>query len=556
MEKEHFVGGNSNKASSGINACCFNQQDTLELFRNDTTKSAGDRAQPQLIHTLTENSAAAVQWLRERCRVDLSVLAQLGGHSVPRTHRPAQGMVGAEIIAQLRHQLQPFEKTGQLQIYTDTLVTELIHTGNENDNQPIVLVNGVMYKAHDGAVRKLYSSHVVLATGGFAADRSAQSLLSQHRPELVPFATTAGPWSTGDGILLGQSMGAAVIDMEYVQLHPTGFVDPANPNDSSKVLAAEVTRGVGGILLNHQGQRFANELGLRSYVTDQMLRHDAHYRATGRWNVETAAVPTFALVLGSAAAASARKHVDFYTSKGLLTRLEGGVEALAKWLPGSPETLVQTLQEYQKASDLGRDEFGKTFFPGVPRINDRNETFYVGRVTPVLHFTMGGLQIDAQGHVLTVRDEQVMTGLWAVGEVSGGVHGVNRLGGNSLLECAVFGRIVGQAIPVAAANYESVKVSESSTIKSEANQKKKPKPALRTISRGELAKHSTPEDCWVAVHGTVYDLTQFANEHPAGKAPIHMHAGKDATETFDILHNKRLLQQYADVLVVVGKLGK
>ena len=261
-------------------------------------------------------------------------------------------------------------------------------------------------------------------------------------------------------------------------------------------------------------------------MTDQMLRHDVHYRARGRWNVETA-VPTFALVLGSAAAANARKHIDFYTSKGLLTRWEGGVEALAKWLPAPTETLTQMLEDYQIAAERGRDEFDKTFFPGVPRINDRNETFYVGRVTPVLHFTMGGLQIDAQGHVLTVRDDnrlEVMAGLWAVGEVSGGVHGVNRLGGNSLLECTVFGRIVGQTIPIAAHSYESIKRSESSTIRLERIQKRKPKPALRTISKDELAKHSTPDDCWVSVHGTVYDLTRFANEHPAGKAPIHMHA--------------------------------
>jgi flavocytochrome c len=534
LEKQHTLGGNSNRASSGINACCRDQNnDTLALFRQDTTISAGKAARPDLIEVLTSNSAAAVSFLQQQ-GVDLSLLAQLGGHSVPRTHRPRDGMVGAEIIDRLGLNLGKY--SNQVKIFTDARVTQIL---DSNGN-----VEGIEY-IHNGRKRSLYTSTIVLATGGFASDRSPKSLLAIHRPELLGFPATAGDFSTGDGIKLVEKLHPNLIDMEYIQLHPTGFVDPNDPTNPTKILAAEVTRGVGGILLNETGDRFCNELGLRSYVTSQMLNHDLQYKNTGTW-VDRNPPPHFALILGSEAAEAAEKHIRFYVLKGLLKKVQG-VHALAAWLNVPTDKLIETFSQYRKDAATGQDAFGKTSFRGLPSINLETETFYSGKVTPVLHYCMGGLAIDTHGRVLK-KNGAVIPGLYAAGEVSGGVHGENRLGGNSLLECTVFGRIVGQNVPLR--KPFSVKKSFSIVAAWKGFAEKE----LRTVPLSELSKHNNPQDCWVAIRGVVYDLTSFAKEHPAGRGPIHMYAGKDATETFDSIHNARVLERFKGTKQIVGKL--
>jgi succinate dehydrogenase/fumarate reductase flavoprotein subunit len=108
---------------------------------------------------------------------------------------------------------------------------------------------------------------VILASGGFGADFTSDSLLAQYRPDLLHLPTTNGEHCTGDGIKMGEKIGAKTIDLEWVQVHPTGLVKPDDADAKIKFLAAEALRGVGGIILNKDGYRFANELGRRDYVT-------------------------------------------------------------------------------------------------------------------------------------------------------------------------------------------------------------------------------------------------------------------------------------------------
>lgn len=151
---------------------------------------------------------------------------------------------------------------------------------------------------------------------------------------------------------------------------------------------------------------------------------------------------------------------------------------------------------------------------------------------------MGGITIDTEGHVVR-EDGEIIPGLLAAGEVTGGVHGVNRLGGNSLLECTVFGRRVGNSIPI-----HSVAASSLSPSTLEATEAKSAD--LRTVSLSELQKHHTEDDCWVAIHGMVYDLTDFAEEHPAGPQSIYELAGKDGTAAFAAVHNQHILDDFAE----------
>jgi flavocytochrome c len=525
IEKEHMLGGNSNKASSGINAYDNVESATgsLEIFYNDTYRSAGSSAHEDLITTLVSRSADAVEWLKTRVGVDLSLVAQLGGHSAQRTHRPSNGMAGAEIMYGMQKAVKAYEKTGQFELLLDTRVTRLLTTDGS--------VNGVEYVGVNGQPTEIHAPNVVLATGGFAADRSTGSFLEHYRPELLQMATTAGNFSTGDGIALATALGANTVDMDKVQIHPTGWVDPADPENTSKTLAAELMRGVGGILLNDTGARFCNELGTRAYVTEQMLSHNPVFAKEGVWDANSQA-PTFNLVLSSSAGEAGKKHVDLYSHKGLMTRLEG---------VGELATVVSTLQQYQNVAKKGVDEFGKTAFQGVPDKNLETEIFYAGKVTPVLHYCMGGITIDKEGNVLS-GEGSIIPGLHAAGEVAGGVHGVNRLGGNSLLECTVYGTIVGQKIPVKVRSRPERSRSQPNRPEPSPPERKE----LRSVSYSELQKHNTDDDCWVAIYNIVYDLTEFAEEHPAGPESIYELAGKDGTAAFAAVHNERMLEDFID----------
>ena len=484
LEKESKLGGNSIKASSGINACPMDSDGKVtkedeELFIQDTLTSAGKGANPMLVKTLVENSSSALRWLKDRVGVDLlSNRTRLGGHSQARTYRPSKGAVGYSVISGMQKALKPFEDSGKLEIKKETSLMSLITaTAQSNDHNDELVLTGVTAKTqkkggeggnddenNDDRI-SFMAPNIVLATGGFAANRGLDSLLAKFRPDLLQMPATFGDFSTGDGIqvaLEATNRSADTCLMDKVQIHPTGFIDPADPTSPSKFLCAELLRGIGGILLNSKGERFCNELGTRDYVVDQMMMQQQPTQTDDD-------AMAFYIVLGSEAAKQGSEHVGFYKFKKLLQPCDG-IEGLAKYLDDSKvsvESLTATLREYEGDAKTGKDRYGKTFFPNVVSVDDETnlhrEEFLVGKVTPVLHYCMGGLTINSHGQVLVNGDidddalfdeqkqpsqQKTIQGLYAVGEVAGGVHGDNRLAGNSLLECLVFGSIIGSTIPL------------------------------------------------------------------------------------------------------------
>ena len=283
--------------------------------------------------------------------------------------------------------------------------------------------------------------------------------------------------------------------------------------------------------------RFCDELGTRAYVVDKMFSHDRYYEQSKKWNVSSE-IPTFSLVLSSSAAKDAKKHVDHYLNKGLLVKLKG-LAALAEWMKLPISTVEATLQAYQRDAKNGHDEWGKTSYSGVPREDLANEIYYAGTVTPVLHYCMGGLTINRDGSVLD-KDKNIIPGLHAAGEVSGGVHGDNRLGGNSLLECTAFGTVVGKKIPI------QPRVSTHRTnIYGDAPAKGRME--LPKLTMDDVQQHNNEGDCWIAINGKVYDLTEFAEEHPAGPESIVELAGQDGTEQFEAVHSEGILKDFDPV---------
>merc|ERR1719436_2008857 len=263
--------------------------------------------------------------------------------------------------------------------------------------------------------------------------------------------TTNGEHCTGDGIKMSEAIGAKTVDLEWVQVHPTGLVKPDDPDAKVKFLAAEALRGVGGLVLDANGKRFANELGRRDYVTGEMWKNK----------------PPFRLCLNKAASDEIIWHCKHYTGRGVMKFYESGV-ALAQDM-GVPVSVLEETHDihYEAAKKTEKDPdggnfpaypsgkswdepsgktgAGKKFFHNIiPGSQFRTEPFYVAIITPVIHYCMGGLEIDTDSAVLNGKG-QAIPGLYAAGEIAGGVHGNNRLGGNSLLDCVVFGRVAGVA---------------------------------------------------------------------------------------------------------------
>merc|ERR1712225_91079 len=249
-------------------------QDSVKQFYDDTLKSARDKARPDLIKVLTYKSAAAVEWLQDVFNLDLTLVSRLGGHSQPRTHRGHDAKFpGMAITYALMQRLEELAENEpeRVQIIKKARVTGLNKDGNK--------VLGVSYEF--GGETDTIEGPVVLATGGYAADFTETSLLKKWRPDTFDLASTNGVHATGDGQKMVMAIGGNGIDMDKVQVHPTGLVDPKDPGSKWKFLAAEALRGEGGLLLNNKGQRFSDELGHRDYVSGKMWEE----KEKGTWPI-------------------------------------------------------------------------------------------------------------------------------------------------------------------------------------------------------------------------------------------------------------------------------
>ncbi|KAI7112941.1 Flavocytochrome c, partial [Hortaea werneckii] len=324
LDKNNFMGGNSTKATSGINGALTRTQvdekiaDSVKQFYDDTLKSAREKARPDLIKVLTYKSAAAVEWLQDVFNLDLTLVSRLGGHSFPRTHRGHDakfpGMAITYALMQRFEELSESEPE-RVQLIKKAKVERINKEGNK--------INGVTY-SFNGEETTL-EGPVVLATGGYAADFSETSLLKKWRPDTFDLSTTNGAHATGDGHKMLMNIGANGIDMESVQVHPTGLVDPKDPTAKTKFLAAEALRGEGGLLLNSKGQRFTDELEHRDYVSGKM------------WEEKKKDLWPIRLVLNSKASNVLDFHTRHYSGRGLMKKMTG--KELAKDIGCSEQEL-------------------------------------------------------------------------------------------------------------------------------------------------------------------------------------------------------------------------
>ena len=380
--------------------------DSVELMELDTLIGGHGTNDPALVEALCSNSADAIAWLSEQ-GIELTSVSSFGGASVKRIHRPVDSegktiSVGSYMIPLLQAKC---EELG-VEFIMNTTANEILTDANG-------AAVGIAATDKNGAAVTVNAKAVILATGGFGANLD---MVVEYKPDLAGFMTTNAPGAQGQGIDMAVAIGAGTVDMDQIQIHPTVEANTA-------ALITEGLRGDGAILVNAEGNRFTDEVGTRDVVSAAEIAQTGSYS----W-----------LVIDQAMA-DASSVIQGYIKNGYTVTGET-YEELAEAMGVDAAAFAATMDKWNAAVAAGVDEeFGRTSFANPLD----TAPYYAIKVTAGIHHTMGGLTINPQTQVLA-GDGTVIDGLYAAGEVTGGVHGGNRLGGNAVADFVVFGRIAGE----------------------------------------------------------------------------------------------------------------
>lgn len=447
LEKQEVVGGNGLHALTGINLYGTSAQtrrniiDSEVQFKKDILYSGMCQNDRKLVDVLVHGVPTAINLLEE-LGIVLTDVVNSGGHSVARTHKPANWPtdyrpIGDLLVGQL---LSKLKQMPNVSILTGCQAVRLIMQNEEEGDKS---VGGVMYvRSNSSAEIALQSSTVMLATGGYMFDRSGRSLLAEASAAFCCLATSTGFHADGSGIRMARNVGAIVKGLKDVQLDPCGIINQRNPEAMQKDLCPSLVRSAGAILINQAGKRFCNELDSNKKMSEAVLQncseHKSRLTSGMEQHVSYLLINLDTLSRIEKDAASVLQHPDAGKSFGNMNQF-------CEEYNISPSTLKHTFDEYQRCADAGVDEFGKRVFP--TRTFSLNDMVWVLEVTPVLHHGNGGIQVNASSEVLCERPDgslSILLGLYAAGECTGGLHGVERLSGNGLLESIVFGLNAGR----------------------------------------------------------------------------------------------------------------
>lgn len=408
IEKMPTIGGNTIKASVGMNAAETRFQkikgieDSKELFYEETLKGGKFKNNPELLREFVELAPEAIEWLAAK-EIELNDITITGGMSIDRTHRPEdRSAVGGFLISGLVKNVNKRD----IEVLLETSVAEILYENGA--------VTGVKVVDEYNDSRILNAKSVIVATGGFSANRE---MVVKYRPELDGFVTTNHKGATGSGIAMLQKIGADTVDMGEIQIHPT-------VEQTTSYLISESIRGGGAILVSQAGKRFYNEMETRDKVSAEII-----------------ALPEkSAWVIFDEQVRANNKAADEYIAKGFVLSAPTP-EELAVKLNMNPVALTETLERYNLFVVEKKDEdFGRTTALRHPL---NKGPFFAIRIAPGVHHTMGGVVINTDTAVLDAQ-KQPITGAWAAGEVAGGIHGANRIGGNAVADIIIFGILAGR----------------------------------------------------------------------------------------------------------------
>ena len=417
LEKRETCGGNSlvsggtlTVAGSPIQAR-EGIEDSLELMERDMLaagKGLNDRA---LVQCVARESYPTLQWLTNEIGVRFKDRAdQFGGHSVPRNHTPHNAS-GAEIVEPL---LAKARELG-VEIQTQMALCKLLADAGG-------AVVGVEARDRMGRRPQFQASRgVVLATGGFAGDVAFRMLQVPQLAEAIDH--TNQPDTTAEALIAAIELGAQSLHLNEIQLVP--WVSPDEKGYGVAPLLASYTVLAYGVAIDPTtGKRFINELADRKHWTDALFR--IGHPCIG--------------IADRAGVQNSGMDVEPYVGQGAIAKFED-LESLASAYLVPQAALHQTIERYNHYVDRHRDEeFNK---PLRERAKPLSPPYYGVRLWPKVHYTMGGLKIDTKARALD-RGDRPIAGLYAAGEVTGGIHGACRLGGCAISECLIFGRIAGK----------------------------------------------------------------------------------------------------------------
>lgn len=420
LEKNTFLGGNTLISGGELNAPDtwiqekLGIEDSIELYKEDTLKGGDYEADENLVTILANNARSAMEWLRDEVKVSFKedYLMQFGGHTVPRAAYPAGGS-GNELIGKLSTKAKEVGVPIRTQTKAEEILTD--ESGKVNGVRATDKDgNEIIFKANKG---------VIIATGGFGSNLEMRKQYNSEYDER--YMTTDQPGTTGDGIIMGEKLGAALVGMESIQTYPT-----CSPVTGILSYVAD-TRFDGAVLVNKEGNRFVEELDRRDVISKAIL---AQTEGMGYLVWDTTI--------------KNKSHMDNYmgefdqlVKQGTLIKADT-IEEAAKFFDINVDQLKETIAKYNEYAVNGKDE---DFNRRGEIIGLTEAPYYIQKVVPSVHHTMGGLKIDTEARVIDNNNNPI-PGLFAAGEVTGGIHGANRLGGNAITDIVVFGRIAAESV--------------------------------------------------------------------------------------------------------------
>ncbi len=421
LEKMGKVGGNTILSGGALNAVdegsetALSHEDSVELHYTQTLEGGDNVGDPELVRIMVEKAWDGVEWLQGLGMDFLPDPFTVTGGMWPRAHKPAEP-VGTG-----------FFKTYMAYVDSHDNIDVMLNAKAEHliiEEGRVVGVTGTGTTGNKITVRA--NKGVVLATGGFALNVQMRQEYNTIWPDLSEsLKSTNHPGATGDGIELALEANAQLVDMGLIQLLPIG--DPVSGSLSGNIEQDVEKR----IFVNTNGDRFVNEGGRRDEMTVALLEQPNHLMYT---IVDSHSYPT------GDVRNNFNESIDELVEAGRAYKADT-LEELAEKIGVPSENLIASVENFNKhVESKETDEFGRTLYS--EKID--KAPFYAGPRVPTVHHTMGGVKINTNAQVLDGEGNAV-AGLYAAGEVTGGIHGANRLGGNALTDILVFGRIAGQS---------------------------------------------------------------------------------------------------------------
>lgn len=418
VEKMPNIGGNTIISGSAFNAVDPKRQsaqgieDSVEKHFQQTYEGGDKQGDPELVRVLVENAYPTIEWLESLGMKFTDKVFTVLGALWPRSHKPVEPL-GTGYVNTFMNYIN--EHKDDITVLTEVEAKELLVNADG-------AVTGFLAEGKNGKITVNAKNGVIVATGGFGANVEMRDQYNTIWPKLTNIKTTNHRGATGDGIIMAEKVNASIVQMENIQLLPMG--DPVTGS-----LSGNIEQGVENrIFINAEGNRFVDEGARRDVMTKALMEQTESMM----WVIlDKHSYPTDDTVNNF------NETMESLVKEGRAYKADT-LEDLAKQIGVEPENLVKAVEAFNASVDGAEDEFGRTLFM------DKLDTapFYAGKRVPTVHHTMGGIKITPETRVVDQNGE-IIKGLFAAGEVTGGIHGSNRLGGNALADVHTFGRIAG-----------------------------------------------------------------------------------------------------------------